>query len=48
MTTSMGAIGATITGVVLALVAVVGGVSAVTPSANSTAKSEQVVFYDAP
>lgn len=48
MMTSVAAIGATITGAVLALVAVVGGVSAVTPSANSAAKSEQVVFYDAP
>ncbi|EAP99245.1 hypothetical protein JNB_03715 [Janibacter sp. HTCC2649] len=48
MTNSASAIGATITGVVLALVAVIGGVSAVTPSANSAAKSEQVVNYDAP
>lgn len=48
MMTSVAAIGATITGAVLALVAVVGGVTAVTPGANSAAKSEQVVFYDAP
>ena len=48
MMTSFSAVAATITGAVLALVAVVGGVSAVAPSANSAAKSEQVVFYDAP
>lgn len=48
MTSSFSALGATIGGVLLALVAVVGGVSAVTPSANSAAKSEQVVLYDAP
>lgn len=48
MTNPAAAIGSMITGVVLALVAVVGGVSAVAPSANSAAKSEQVVNYDAP
>ncbi|MEO6019233.1 MAG: hypothetical protein ABIP45_03165 [Knoellia sp.] len=48
MMTTAAAIGSTIAGVVLALVAVIGGVSAVTPSANSAAKSEQVVNYDAP
>ena len=48
MMTSLGAVAALITGAVFSLVAVVGGVSAITPSANSAAKSEQVVFYDAP
>ena len=48
MMTSLSAIGATVAGAVLALVAVIGGVSAVSPSANSAAKSEQVVVYDAP
>lgn len=44
----MSQFGAVATGVVLALVAVVGGVAAVSPSANSASKSEGVVFYDAP
>jgi len=48
MMTSLGAVASLITGAVLALVTVVGGVSAVTPGANSAAKSENVVFYDAP
>ena len=44
----MTSLASVITGVVLALVAVVGGISAVTPSANAPSKSEQVVVYDAP
>ncbi|MFW5471557.1 hypothetical protein ACOCJ4_16105 [Knoellia sp. CPCC 206435] len=48
MTSPVSAIAATIGGALLALVAVIGGVSAVSPTANSPAKSEQVVLYDAP
>jgi len=36
-----------ITGIVLALLAVLGGVSAITPAANAEDASEQVVLYDA-
>lgn len=35
-------------GVVLALITVVGGVSAITPTPNSAAVSSEVVRYDAP
>ncbi|WP_404382441.1 DUF2613 family protein [Knoellia locipacati] len=48
MNSAVGAIGSIIAGVVLALVAVVGGVSAISPSANPASASEQVVLYDAP
>lgn len=48
MTSAVGAGVSVIVGVVLALVAVVGGVSAVTPSANPASASEKVVSYDAP
>ncbi|KGN42883.1 hypothetical protein [Knoellia aerolata] len=48
MTSSVAAIAATLGGALLALVAVIGGVSAIAPTANSPAKSEQVVLYDAP
>ena len=44
MTTAVASI---LTGVVLALVAVVGGVSAVSPTVNSADQTEQVVTYDA-
>lgn len=44
----MTAAASVVTGVVLALFAVIGGVSAIAPSPNSAAKSEQVVLYDAP
>ena len=42
----MTAVASIVTGVVIALVGVVGGVSAITPKANSAAKSEQVVSYN--
>ncbi|MDT0215264.1 DUF2613 family protein [Rothia sp. ARF10] len=48
MTGSVSAIASTIAGALLALVAVVGGVAAVNPSANPASKSENVVLYDAP
>ena len=48
MTNPVAAIASTIVGIFLALFAVVGGVAAVSPSANSAVKSEQVVKYDAP
>lgn len=44
----MSAVAATVTGVVLALVAVLGGVQAISPAPNAPAKSERVVIYDAP
>ncbi|KGN32691.1 hypothetical protein N802_17180 [Knoellia sinensis KCTC 19936] len=44
----MSALAATVTGVVLALFAVVGGVSAISPTPNAPAASENVVVYDAP
>ncbi|CAN7425092.1 hypothetical protein [Knoellia sp. LjRoot47] len=44
----MTALASVIAGAILAVVAIIGGVSAITPSANSAAKSEQVVTYDAP
>lgn len=37
-----------VVGTVLAVVGVLGGVSAITPSANSTEATETVVLYDAP
>lgn len=40
--------GSVAAGVVLALFAVLGGVSAITPSANSGEATDQVVLYDAP
>ena len=48
MTPVLTAVGSAITGAVLALFTVIGGVSAISPSANAPAKSEQVVIYDAP
>ena len=44
----MTALGSVIAGAILAVVAIIGGVSAISPPANSAAKSEQVVTYDAP
>lgn len=35
-------------GAILALIAIVGGVNAVTPGGNPASASEQVVRYDAP
>lgn len=40
--------GSMVTGVVLGLVAILGGVSAITPGANSEEATNQVVLYDAP
>lgn len=48
MTSAVAAAGSVITGAVLALFAIIGGVSAISPGANAPAKSEQVVIYDAP
>ena len=48
MTPALAAIGSVITGAVLALFTIIGGVSAISPDANAPAKSEQVVIYDAP
>ena len=44
----MTALGSVIAGAILAVVAIIGGVSAISPSANSAAKSEHVATYDAP
>lgn len=48
MTPALTAAGSAITGAVLALFTIIGGVSAISPEANAPAKSEQVVVYDAP
>lgn len=48
MTPVLAAVGSVIAGVVLAVLAIVGGVSAISPAANAPAKSAQVVMYDAP
>jgi hypothetical protein len=48
MNSPVGAVGSILAGVVIALFAVIGGVNAVSPSANPPSKSEQVVLYDAP
>lgn len=48
MTHAFASVGSVITGAVLALFTVIGGVSAISPSANAPSKSEQVVIYDAP
>ena len=37
-----------VTGVILALFTIVGGVSAVTPGANPASASQDIVTYDAP
>lgn len=47
MSSSLQAGGSVVAGVVLALVAVLGGVSAITPSANADSASDNVVLYDA-
>lgn len=44
----LAAVGSVVTGAVLALLTIIGGVQAVAPDANAPAKSEQVVLYDAP
>lgn len=48
MRSPVGAVASFVTGVLLALIAVIGGVSAVSPDPNSSAASERVVRYDAP
>ncbi len=48
MTSAVGAAVSVVAGVALAIVAVIGGVSAVSPGANPASASEQVVRYDAP
>lgn len=48
MTSAVGALASVAAGVALALVAVIGGVSAINPGANPASASEQVVRYDAP
>jgi hypothetical protein len=44
----IGALVSLVVGVFLALLAIFGGVSAVTPDANPASASDQVVRYDAP
>jgi hypothetical protein len=44
----IGAIVSLVVGIFLALVAIFGGVSLVTPNANPASASAQVVNYDAP
>ena len=44
----MSAAASVVTGAVLALVAVIGGLGTIAAPPNSPAKSEQVVIYDAP
>ncbi|WP_156465393.1 hypothetical protein [Knoellia sp. Soil729] len=48
MTSAVGPFASIAAGVVLALIAIIGGVSAINPGANPAAASEQVVRYDAP
>lgn len=48
MTSPLQAGGSLAAGVLLALFAVLGGVSALTPTANSAEQSDGVVLYDAP
>lgn len=48
MTPVVGTAASFVVGVILALVAVVGGVGAVTPGANPASASSKVVNYDAP
>ena len=48
MTSAVGLAASLVSGVALALVAVIGGVSAVSPGANPASASERVVQYDAP
>ncbi|MDO5501545.1 MAG: DUF2613 family protein [Actinomycetia bacterium] len=43
----LAAAGSIVAGVVLALAATMGGVSAITPSSNPASDSENVVLYDA-
>ncbi|MDO5502212.1 MAG: hypothetical protein Q4G67_03450 [Actinomycetia bacterium] len=47
MTAPLAVAGSVVAGAVLALVAVIGGVSAITPSANPSEASDAVVLYDA-
>jgi len=47
MSSTLQAGGSVVAGIVLALFAVLGGVSAITPSANSAEATDQVVLYDA-
>lgn len=48
MTPVLAAVGSVISGAVLALFTIIGGVSAISPTPNAPTKSEQVVIYDAP
>ena len=48
MTPGVGSAASFGVGVVLALLAIFGGVSAVTPGANPASASERVVTYDSP
>ncbi len=44
----IGAVVSVAVGIFLALLAIFGGVAAVTPDANPASASDQVVLYDAP
>ncbi len=48
MNPGVGSAASFVVGVMLALFAILGGVSAVTPDANPAAASDDVVRYDAP
>lgn len=48
MNPGVGSAASFVVGVVLALFAIFGGVSAVTPGANPASASDEVVRYDAP
>jgi hypothetical protein len=46
MTTPVGSIASVVTGIILALFAIIGGVSSVAAGPNPASASEQVVRYD--
>jgi hypothetical protein len=48
MSSSMQAGGSLLVGAILSLFAVLGGVAAITPGANASSASDNVVVYDAP
>lgn len=48
MTLAIGTIVSLIVGIFLALLAIFGGISLITPDANPASASDQVVRYDAP
>lgn len=48
MTVALGTLVSLVVGIFLALLAIFGGVSLITPDANPASASDQVVRYDAP